>query len=125
MCLYKSVKAECVKSAAGLLKEKSRRFHSLLMECADQCRVPAGGALAVDRDRFSQMVKEKIKSNPLIKVVSEEVTEIPKEGNNVIETGPLTSETLAEQIVSLCGDSLSFYDAAAPLLTAESIYMAA
>ena len=82
-----SFKADRVESAAGLLKEEMRRFHSLLMECADQCRVPAGGALAVDRDRFSQMVTEKIKSNPLIKVVSEEVTEIPKEGITVIATG--------------------------------------
>ena len=118
-----SFKADRVESAAGLLKEEMRRFHSLLMECADQCRVPAGGALAVDRDRFSQMVTEKIKSNPLIKVVSEEVTEIPKEGISVIATGPLTSDTLAEQIVSLCGDSLSFYDAAAPIVTAESLSM--
>ena len=118
-----SFKADRVESAAGLLKEEMRRFHSLLMECADQCRVPAGGALAVDRDRFSQMVTEKIKSNPLIKVVSEEVTEIPKEGITVIATGPLTSDTLAEQIVSLCGDSLSFYDAAAPIVTAESLSM--
>ena len=86
-----SFKADRVESAAGLLKEEMRRFHSLLMECADQCRVPAGGALAVDRDRFSQMVTEKIKSNPLIKVVSEEVTEIPQVGITVIATGPLTS----------------------------------
>ena len=93
------------------------------MECADQCRVPAGGALAVDRDRFSRMVTEKIKNNPLIKVISEEVMEIPKEGITVIATGPLTSDALAEQIVSLCGDSLSFYDAAAPIVTAESLSM--
>ena len=118
-----SFKADCVESAAGLLKEEMRRFHSLLMECADECRVPAGGALAVDRDRFSSMVTEKIKSNPLIKVVSEEVTELPKEGITVVATGPLTSDTLAEQIVSLCGDSLSFYDAAAPIVTAESLSM--
>ena len=118
-----SFKADRVESAAGLLKEEMRRFHSLLMECADQCRVPAGGALAVDRDRFSSMVTEKIKSNPLIKVVSEEVTELPKEGITVVATGPLTSDTLAEQIVSLCGDSLSFYDAAAPIVTAESLSM--
>ena len=118
-----SFKADRVESAAGLLKEEMRRFHSLLMECADQCRVPAGGALAVDRDRFSSMVTEKIKSNPLIKVVSEEVTELRKEGITVVATGPLTSDTLAEQIVSLCGDSLSFYDAAAPIVTAESLSM--
>ena len=118
-----SFKADRVESAAGLLKEEMRRFHSLLMECADQCRVPAGGALAVDRDRFSSLVTEKIKSNPLIKVVSEEVTELPKEGITVVATGPLTSDTLAEQIVSLCGDSLSFYDAAAPIVTAESLSM--
>ena len=118
-----SFKADRVESAAGLLKEEMRRFHSLLMECADQCRVPAGGALAVDRDRFSSMVTEKSKSNPLIKVVSEEVTELPKEGITVVATGPLTSDTLAEQIVSLCGDSLSFYDAAAPIVTAESLSM--
>ena len=93
------------------------------MECADQCRVPAGGALAVDRDRFSSMVTEKLKSNPLIKVVSEEVTELPKEGITVVATGPLTSDTLAEQIVSLCGDSLSFMMRLRRFVTAESLSM--
>ena len=87
--------------------------------------MPRAGRRSVgsSRDRFSSMVTEKIKSNPLIKVVSEEVTELPKEGITVVATGPLTSDTLAEQIVSLCGDSLSFYDAAAPIVTAgKSFY---
>ena len=104
-----------MESAAGLLKEEMRRFHSLLMECADQCQCTCWWGIGSRPRPFSQMVTEKIKSNPLIKVVSEEVTEIPKEGITVIATGPLTSDTLAEQIVSLCGDSLSFYDAAAPI----------
>lgn len=116
-----SLKAERVESAAGLLKEEMRRMGSLLMPAADLCRVPAGGALAVDRERFSAMVTEKIRSHPQIHVHTEEITAIPEDGITVIATGPLTSDALAEKISALCGGCLSFYDAAAPIVTAESL----
>ena len=91
------------------------------MQCADACAVPAGGALAVDRDLFSDMVTQKIRSHPLITVTEQEVTVLPQEGVNVIATGPLTADTLAGQIVQRCGGSLHFFDAAAPIVTADSI----
>ena len=118
-----SLKADRVESAAGLLKEEMRRMGSLLMECADQYRVPAGGALAVDRDRFAAMVTERIRNHPNITVVEGEVTEIPEDGITVIASGPLTSDKLAEKIFALCGGSLSFFDAAAPIVTYESLNM--
>lgn len=118
-----SLKADRVESAAGLLKEEMRRMGSLLMACADQCRVPAGGALAVDRDRFAEMVTERIKAHPLITVESGEVLSIPTDGITVIATGPLTSDALADEIFALCGGRLSFFDAAAPIVTAESLDM--
>ncbi len=120
-----SFKAARVNSAAGLLKEEMRRLGSLLMMCADACSVPAGGALAVDRKLFSAMVTEKIKSNPNIAIVENEVDIIPTDGINIIATGPLTSEKLAENIKECFGGSLSFFDAAAPIVTAESIDMTA
>ena len=116
-----SLKASRIESAAGLLKEEMRRIGSLLMECADKSAVPAGGALAVDRDEFSLMVTQAIKNNPLIEVIETEVTEIPTDSVTVIATGPLTSDALAEKIIEMCGGSLSFFDAAAPIVTAESI----
>ena len=116
-----SLKAARVDSAAGLLKEEMRRLGSLLMQCADQCRVPAGGALAVDRHAFSAAVTKAIREHPQIEVHSGEITEIPTDGVNVIATGPLTSDALAEKIAALCGGSLSFFDAAAPIVTAESL----
>lgn len=115
-----SLKAKRLESAAGLLKEEMRRLGSLCMQCADECAVPAGGALAVDRDRFSLAVTEKINAHPLITVVNEEVTEIP-EGNVIIAAGPLASEKLSESISALCGTGLFFFDAAAPIVTAESV----
>lgn len=118
-----SLKAARVESAAGLLKEEMRRIGSLLMQCADKCSVPAGGALAVDRERFSAMVTERIKSEPMIGLISREVTELPDDGITVVATGPLTSDALAEKISELCGSSLHFFDAAAPIVTAESIDM--
>lgn len=118
-----SLKADRVASAAGLLKEEMRRTGSLLIECADKCRVPAGGALAVDRNIFSKSVTEKIKSHPLITVISEEVTEIPDDGITIIATGPLTSDALSESIGKQFDNSLSFFDAAAPIVTFESIDM--
>lgn len=117
-----SLKANRVDSAAGLLKEEMRRFSSLCLEAADSCSVAAGGALAVDRDLFSQYITEKIKNHPNITVINEVVTEIPDEGVTVIATGPLTDGELAENIAKLCdGGNLSFYDAAAPIVTKESL----
>lgn len=118
-----SLKSDRKDSAAGLLKEEMRRVGSLLMECADKCAVPAGGALAVDRDKFSSAVTNAIRSNPLIEVIEKEVTQIPDDAITVIATGPLTSDALAQKIVSLCGNALHFFDAAAPVVTAESIDM--
>ena len=118
-----SLKAERQGSAAGLLKEEMRRLGSLLVPCAYECRVPAGGALAVDREAFSRAVTEKIRSHPLVRVHKEEVAEIPSDGINIIATGPLTSDALAERISVLCGGCLGFFDAAAPIVTAESLAM--
>ncbi len=116
-----SLKAERVESAAGLLKEEMHRMGSLLVPCALQTRVPAGGALAVDRVEFSRLVTEKIHENSHIHCISAECTEIPEDGITIIASGPLTSDTLAEKIDRLCGGSLRFYDAAAPIVTAESL----
>lgn len=115
-----SLKAKRLESAAGLLKEEMRLLGSLCMQCAENCAVPAGGALAVDRDNFSVMVTEKIKAHPLITVINEEVTEIPQ-GNVIIAAGPLASESLSQSISSLCGTGLFFFDAAAPIVTRESV----
>lgn len=115
-----SLKASRVNSAAGLLKEEMRRLGSLTVPCAEETAVPAGGALAVDRKLFSDLVTEKIKSHPLIKITAAEITEIP-EGPVVIATGPLTSEGLAKSISRLCGGYLSFFDAAAPIVSYESL----
>lgn len=117
-----SLKAARIESAAGLLKEEMRRLGSLLMDCAGKCSVPAGGALAVDRDEFSRLATEAIENEPLIELCRQEVTEIP-EGVAVIASGPLTSDGLAVEIEKLCGGRLSFFDAAAPIVTAESIDM--
>ena len=119
-----SLKAARVDSAAGLLKAEMRRLGSLCLSAADACSVPAGGALAVDRDEFSRIITEKIKSHPNITVKTETVTKIPTDGITVIATGPLTDGALAEEISKLCeGGNLSFFDAAAPIVTAESIDM--
>ena len=119
-----SLKANRVDSAAGLLKEEMRRFGSVCLESADKCSVPAGGALAVDRDLFSEFITEKIKNHPNITVVNEVVSEIPKDTVCVVATGPLTDGKLAEEIVKITGeDSLSFFDAAAPIVTSDSIDM--
>lgn len=118
-----SLKAMRVESAAGLLKEEMRKLDSFLMKCADKCRVPAGGALAVDRDVFSRLVTEGIKNNPNIEVISEEITDIPDDAITIVASGPLTSDSLADSISKMFGDSLSFFDAAAPIVTAESIDM--
>ena len=116
-----SLKAARVDSAAGLLKEEMRQFGSVCLNAADKSSVAAGGALAVDRDIFSSIITEEIKKNPNITVHSEAVTKIP-DGICVIATGPLTDSELAEDIKKSTGsEHLSFYDAAAPIVTAESI----
>ncbi len=115
-----SLKASRVDSACGLLKEEMRLLGSLIVPCAVETQVEAGGALAVDRTKFSDLVTEKIKSHPLINVISEEVCAVP-EGNVIIATGPLTSGALAESISEKCGSYLSFFDAAAPIVTYDSL----
>ncbi len=119
-----SLRSDDLSNAVGLLKEELRRLGSLIMECADANRVPAGGALAVDREAYARMVSEKIRSHPNIEVVAAEVTEIPEGDEVIIASGPLTSDALAEKIAALCPDSdLHFYDAAAPIVTLESVDM--
>ena len=119
----KSLRADRLENAVGLLKEELRRLDSLIMQCADATRVEAGGALAVDRYGFSAMITEKIKNHPNITVVAQEVTEVP-EGPVIIATGPLTSDALSKAIGEYFGTGyLHFFDAAAPLVTAESIDM--
>lgn len=116
-----SLKADRLESAAGMLKEEMRILGSLTMESANENRVSAGGALAVDREGFSDFITQRIKSHPNIDVINEEVCEIPLDKNVIIATGPLTSDSLAEAIKKLCGDCLYFHDAAAPIVTYESL----
>ncbi len=119
-----SLRANNIENAVGLLKEELRLFDSLIIRTADATRVPAGGALAVDRLLFSEQITQTIKNHPLIEVIQREITEIPKEGIVIIATGPLTSEPLAKEIEAMIGESyLSFFDAAAPIVTRESVDM--
>ena len=119
-----SLKAERLGSAAGLLKAEMQRLGSVCVEAAYVCRVPAGGALAVDRDAFASLVTEHVRSHPLIQVVEGEALSIPKEGIVIVATGPLTEGDLAKDIQRIVGEgTLSFYDAAAPIVTAESVDM--
>ena len=118
-----SLKAMRLESAAGLLKEEMRRLGSVTMEAAEKTSVAAGGALAVDRELFSEYITEKIKSDPNIEVVTGEVTELPDEGIVIVATGPLTSDALAESLRQKFGGTLSFFDAVAPIVTADSIDM--
>ena len=115
-----SLKAKRLESSAGLLKAEMRRLGSICMECADLCEVPAGGALAVDRDEFSRLITEKITNHKNIEIINDEITEIPV-GNVIIAAGPLASDALSESIAAICGDGLHFFDAAAPIVTLESI----
>lgn len=118
-----SLRANQLTNGAGLLKEEMRRLDSIIMEAADKHNVPAGGALAVDRETFSSAVTEKLTNHPNIEVVREELTEIP-EGLTVIATGPLTSDPLAQAIKKLTDDEgLYFYDAAAPIVEKSSLDM--
>ena len=117
-----SLKASRVDSAAGLLKEEMRKFSSICINSAEKCSVSAGGALAVDRNVFSGYITERIKSHPKINVINRVVTELPKDGITVVATGPLTDGELAKNIAKITGsENLSFYDAAAPIVTRESI----
>ena len=124
LCCSNSLRSDQLENAVGLLKEELRRLDSLIMRCADATRVPAGGALAVDRHGFARMVTEEIRQHPNISVEEGEVTEIP-EGEVVIASGPLTSDALAEKLIALFGEgsTLNFFDAAAPLVSFESIDM--
>ncbi len=117
-----SLKADRIENACGLLKEEMRLFDSITMRAADSSRVPAGGALAVDRDIFSKIITDELKQNPLVRVEYGEVTSIDTDEYTIIATGPLTSDGLCGEIERLTGgESLYFYDAAAPVVTKESI----
>jgi methylenetetrahydrofolate--tRNA-(uracil-5-)-methyltransferase len=120
-----SLKAARLDSAAGLLKEEMARLGSLLVPIARECAVPAGGALAVDRDLFSAAIAEKIKNHPNIEYITAEVEDIDTDENTItiIATGPLTEGKMSAAIEKLCGSYLSFYDAAAPIITADSVDM--
>ena len=121
LCCSNSLRAEGLANAVGLLKEEMRRLDSLILQCADATRVEAGGALAVDRFGFSGLVTEKIRSHRNITIVEEEVTEIPA-GPVIVASGPLTSDAMADAIHRYFGSEyLHFYDAAAPLVSAESV----
>ena len=124
LCCSNSLRSDQLENAVGLLKEELRRLDSLILACADATKVEAGGALAVDRHGFAALVTEKIRSHPNITVVPGEVTEIP-EGEVVIASGPLTSDALAERLQVLLGEdsALHFFDAAAPLVAADSVDM--
>ena len=117
-----SLRANNIENAVGLLKEELRRMDSLIMRCADENQVPAGGALAVDREKFSAQITQILTSHPLVEVIYEEVTEIPEDEITIIATGPLTDGAMAEYVKQATSqDDLYFYDAAAPIVTAESI----
>ena len=120
-----SLRSDQLENAVGLLKEELRRLDSLILRCADKHRVAAGGALAVDRVAFSQAITDAIRNHPNITVREGEVTQVPAEGQVIVASGPLTSDALAESIAQHFPDSgyLHFYDAAAPLVTFESIDM--
>ncbi len=117
---FKSSRAD---SAAGLLKNEMEILGSLTVKCAKETAVPAGGALAVNRDEFSLAVTKAIENEPLIELIREEITEIPRSGIVVVAAGPLASDAVSEDIKKLCGERLSFYDAAAPIVEADSIDM--
>ena len=124
LCCSNSFRAEGFSNAIGLLKEELRMMGSFVMRCADETRVPAGGALAVDRERFAKAVTEGLRSHPNIEIISKEITSLDFEDNTIIASGPLTSDALAEEIRKFFGmDGLHFFDAAAPLVDASSVDM--
>ena len=120
-----SLRSDRIENAAGLLKYELRELGSLIMEAADAAQVPAGGALAVDRERFSEYIDEKIRNHKNIQVIEKEITEVPEDEYVIIASGPLTSEKLAEDIMKkYCpDDTMYFYDAVAPIINSESINM--
>ena len=118
-----SLKAERLNSAAGLLKAEMERLSSVCVSAAKMTRVPAGGALSVDRDRFSALITENIKRDKNITVINEEVSVLPDADVVIVAAGPLASDALTGTIHALCGDGLSFYDAAAPIVSADSVDM--
>ena len=125
LCCSNSLRAAGLENAVGLLKEELRQLGSLIVRCADETAVPAGGALAVDRHGFSRLVTERVKSHPLITVVPGEVTDLP-EGEVVVASGPLTSDALADRLLSRLGgedSALHFFAAAAPLVSFDSVDM--
>ncbi len=124
LCCSNSLRGAGLENAVGLLKEELRRLHSLIMRCADATAVPAGGALAVDREGFARKVTEAVLSHPNITMIPGEVTSIP-EGDVVIASGPLTSDPLADAIAARLGggNTLNFFDAAAPLVSFDSVDM--
>ncbi|WP_273850389.1 FADH(2)-oxidizing methylenetetrahydrofolate--tRNA-(uracil(54)-C(5))-methyltransferase TrmFO [Guptibacillus spartinae] len=118
-----SLRANTLTNAVGVLKEEMRKMDSVIIKSADECAVPAGGALAVDRHEFAAKVTENVKNHPNVTVFSEECTKIP-DGPTIIATGPLTSKDLSDQLKALSGEEyLYFYDAAAPIIETESIDM--
>lgn len=124
LCCSNSFRAEGLRNAVGLLKEEMRYLDSIVMKCADKTRVPAGGALAVDRKAFSEAVTYELRQNPNIEIVEKEISSLDFEENAIVATGPLTSDILSKEIESLLGvNYLYFFDAAAPVITAESIDM--
>ncbi len=120
-----SLRSNQLENAVGLLKEEMRRLDSLILACADETQVEAGGALAVDRQGFSELVTKKVRNHPNITVMEQEDTVLPEDGELVVASGPLTSDDLAAYLYRLFGDhsTLNFYDAAAPLVTYESVDM--
>ena len=124
LCCSNSLRSDALSNAVGLLKEEMRRCDSLILSVADATRVPAGSALAVDREAFSHTVTQRIRNHPLIEVEEREATEIPAEGVVVVATGPLTSEPMAAHIAAMTGqDGLYFYDAVAPIVDFSTIDM--
>lgn len=118
-----SFKASRPDSAAGLLKNEMELLGSITVACAKKNSVPAGGALAVNRDDFSKAVTEAVENEPLIEIIRSEVETVPTDSVTVVAAGPLASQSLSEDIKRKCGENLSFYDAAAPIVSAESIDM--
>ncbi len=116
-----SLRGAALSNAVGLLKEELRRSGSLILACADRARVPAGGALAVDRDVFANAVEQAISGHPRIRVVAGEVETIPDERPTILATGPLTGDALAHDLERVVGDRLAYYDAIAPIVAADSI----
>lgn len=119
-----SLKSEALENASGLLKQELRILGSLIMTCADETRVPAGSALAVDRQEFSKAVTDRIKNNPMIEIINDEVTSLSKDVITIVAAGPLTTDRLAEEISGVIGEEcLYFFDAAAPIVRLDSIDM--